>query len=143
MSGIRGDFAKLAKIGKRLAELEGVVPDTAKAAAAELVPVINAQIASGRGPDGHAWAPKKDGGTALEGMTNAVRVKATPTSIVADVTRRVPRYHQRGRSSGSRGGFMPARPFIPKPSDPIPREWEQAIAAGAERAFTDRTKEIA
>ncbi len=79
--------AQLQAAIQRLRELpdrlvEESAPEVADAFKAELT----TNIAGSHGPDGEAWAPKKDGGKPLAHAAAALDVKAIGTLIVATLT---------------------------------------------------------
>lgn len=135
---IRGDFAELKGFAKKLEGLGKAVPKLAKDVAPALQDEINASARAGEDPYGGTLAPRNDGGQAFASVGGMfARVRARGAQIVASVTRRIPRFMNRGRSAGAKGGFMPPRPLIPDEQGAIPPAWE-AILEGASRELGDK-----
>jgi hypothetical protein len=141
MSGLTGDFKGLDDIVKQLEGYADKVPAIAKDASPRVQSVIEANVAAGKDPYGNAFAPLKQGGTPLGTLENPVKVTPRGTSIFARVTRKLPRYLNRGRAGGEkkRGGFMPPRPIVPEGDGaPIPPAWVAELEDAADRAMGEK-----
>lgn len=116
----------------------GVLPATvAKRAVDPVLAELRASAAAGTSPDGQAWAPKKDGGRALENASQAVAVKASGTVITASLV---------GTSTGDvkvqaiqhyGTKRIPARPILPMSGGGIPERIRAAILETAKKAFRE------
>jgi hypothetical protein len=136
---LTGDFGELAAFAKKLATLGKAVSATAKAAAPKIAAEIASATAAGSDAFGAAFAPRNDGGAAFASMSGApAKVSARGTTIFARVTRKIPRFMNRGRSASARGGFMPPRPIVPDESSDVPPAWVEVLEDSAERAIAER-----
>lgn len=84
---------------RKLRELGGLVERVAPKVAVALERELEANARAGVGPDGKPWAPKQDGGKALQGVPDELRVRAVGTRIVARLTGHYA-LHDRGRAKG-------------------------------------------
>jgi hypothetical protein len=130
MSAIKvtGDFGELREMTKRLAVNRMVISRAAVMGADFIQPLLNSTVSGGCDAYGRPWAPRiADGGT-VSVRGQAARVLPTQTTVKATVTRKAPRYLDRGRKGkpGKRGGSMAARPIIPR-GDAIPVAWLVAL----------------
>lgn len=147
---LTGDFRTLQRTVEQLAAMKDAVPETAKAAASAIQPIIDAHAAAGTGPYGQAWAPLKastirvvGSHPPLNGLNRVAKTRARSSGeIIASVTRKVPRFHQVGRKASAKTGFMPARPFIPPNAGAIPDDWLSAIETSANDAMAKRAAEL-
>lgn len=95
--------AMIARVRRIPAAIKAIGPDVADAFRAELV----ANIEAGRGPNGEAWAPKKDGGMRLRGAAGALSVVARGTVIQA-ILSGPEVFHHRGTK------HVPKSPILPE-----------------------------
>lgn len=131
----KGDLGKLGELAAKLRGLGEAIPEAAAAVVPKLQSEIDRAAAAGRDPYGRPFEPLKGstvarvgGHTPLTGLGEPAKVVATMTGVRASVTRRVPRYHQRGRKASAKHGFMPQRPLVPtNENDPLPANWGRAL----------------
>ena len=121
-SGIKGDFAELA----RLVRFLGTVGEAPARALAQAAPKIQAKARAGyaaqKGPDGARWKRNKDGTyPSLARPAALITFEAEGTSLVGrgeDVLK----YHQEGNEK------LPKRPVFPEPGT-IPANWQPILDA--------------
>lgn len=70
---------------------------------------INGDVAAARGPDGEPWAPKQDGGRALQNAAQQVTVEAVGTVILAKLKGPEVRHHKGTARGGIRRQILPTR----------------------------------
>jgi len=108
--------------------LRTLAAEAAKEAAPLVQEAARATARAGTTPDGTPWAPKKDGGRALEHAAEHVTAKALGT-VVRIVLTGVDVVHHRGTRRA------PKRQVIPDKGGAIPAPIVRAVAEGARRAF--------
>lgn len=86
-----------------------LVQQSAPAVAQALAAEINADVAAARSPDGEAWAPKKDGGRALQNAAQQVTVDVVGTVILAKLKGPEVRHHKGTARGGIRRQILPTR----------------------------------
>lgn len=121
------DFGPLDAFIRRVRAMRLLPREVAKAAAPHVQEAIQDQIARGEDPDGKAWAPKKDGGRALEHAGAAVSTIAADTTIRTTL-RGKEVFHHRGTSR------VPQRRILPDSGD-MPEHVKAALELGAAEAF--------
>lgn len=137
---VKGDFAELRAFAEKLKGMKKVVPQLAKEAAPQIEAKINDAARAGLDPYGDGFEPRNDGGAAYASVSGSyARARARGLQLVASVTRKIPRYMNRGRSAEAKGGFMPARLLVPE-SDaaPVPETWTEVLEETAERLLDDK-----
>lgn len=114
-----GDLDALDEVIAKLRELETVASDVAPEVAREAKRLVGENIAAGRGPDGTAWEPRKDGEKPLQNAAQAVTATASGSRVVLTVSGPEARHHQ-GRA---KGGVV--REILPRKK--VPGLWIEAI----------------
>lgn len=108
-------FSELDAMIARLNSLSTLTTDAAPEVAHAFEQELQGQIAAATGPDGSAWAPKKDGtGRPLATAGKALAVVAIGSTVFARLTGHIAR-HNNGRA---RGGVT--RQILPTKEIPAP-----------------------
>jgi hypothetical protein len=103
----------------------GIAPEIA----VELDRELRANIAAGRGPDGIAWPPTKDGKPALRGAGKALTVRAVGKVVLATLTGPEARHHLGAVRGGVRRQILPTTTLPAPMVAAIQRFWTQRAAA--------------
>lgn len=119
---VQGWASQLQRLAQLPAELATrVAPDIESAA--------RASASAGTSPGGDAWAPKRDGGQALDGAADEISVTASGASVVVALEGPSAIHH----SGTARGGVR--RQVIPDDGE-IPAAYVDAIDAALAEAVT-------
>lgn len=125
-----------AKLDSMIARLSTLGPQTVRAAAPKVAKVLErelvAQIGRGQGPDGKAWAPTKDGRTALRNAASALSVNAVGNAVVARLEGPEALHHKGAVRGGVRRQILPTT----KLSGPAAVAVREVIAAELRAAVT-------
>lgn len=126
MSGVRGDFKKLAETIVALEGMKAVAQQSMNAAAAVLETKARSCFRQRRAPDGTPWAPtvKPDPAPVHETgkLEDSIHGHAYPSTATLEATDPKARYHQEGTDD------MEARPFFPPPGE-LPERWAKDLRA--------------
>lgn len=137
--GVTGDFQELARFRKQLEGFSDAVPRIAREVAPEIQVLIADAVSGGKDPFGGRLEPRQDGGIAFASLAGTVagpaKVTASGTSVFARVTRKIPRFMNRGRKSTARHGYMPARPIVPTEGDAVPPTWVAVLEESAAKVM--------
>jgi len=130
--------------------------DVAKAAEKPVADVARKAAAAGESPSGEPWAPKKDGGKALEGAAGAIESSVEGAKVVLTIgkpyvfhnhgaggsstTKEAERHRQRTTarqaSTGTSSKFhAPKRQILPAAGEGVPEPMKSAIADVAKDVF--------
>jgi hypothetical protein len=129
-------FAEMDRMIASVRELGRAPSEVATIAA----PLVSAEAkktaAAGTTPAGEAWAPKKDGGRALENAAAAVSAVVVGDSVVQIRIDGTSTGSQKVQSLQHNGtGRIPARALIPKAGDDIPPGVSRALKTAATQFF--------
>lgn len=132
--------------------------DVAVAAEKPVAAVARASAARGESPSGEAWAPKKDGGKALEGAAAAIDSSVDGSKIVLTIgapfvfhnhgaggsstTKEAERHRQRTASRQAKSGtsskfHAPKRQILPGAGEGVPADMKETIGDVAKRVFAE------
>lgn len=122
-------MAELDAMIARLKALGG--PNVAVEVAREAAPLVDEAIkktaGAGTDPDGKAWAPKKNGGRALEHAADHIKTSAVGV-FVSVILSGVDVFHHKGQ------GHSPRRQVLPEAGS-VPAGVTKALQEGARRVF--------
>jgi hypothetical protein len=140
MSALTGNFAALADLQKRLADIAANGQREIEARSAKAVElVLKEQFDTGSGPDGNAWAALKPStiasGRTPPPLTKTRKMRNSATaSPIKGVRVRIAKpagFHQDGTSR------MAARPMVPT-GNTLPTRWKSAVSEAAMDVLRER-----
>lgn len=144
---ITGNFAALARMRERMAELATVPSRVSRAAAGRLGELIQDEFDRGEDPYESPWAPlapaTEETGriapplTDTSAMRDSLRVRPLAGAGVGITIAHPAGPHQTGWTG--RQGSGPARPILPA-GDELPDAWAEALEQEAEKAFRKATE---
>lgn len=124
---LTGDFAALARLRRGMGQLASRgAREVSAAATAVAAAKIDQGFASGRSPDGAAWAATKSGNPPLR-RTGALQASARPRDTGRGLRVRTSLPYAAVHQFGGR--HTPARPYLP--GETWPASWEREIERAA------------